>query len=94
MSFFFNKASHTAAAVVISSLSLAGMAWATFDSGYDAGRSCTSWFASQAGVGACCDGACGDMHDATTDYNGWNLCDQKCKSCWFSSCGVLPATPA
>lgn len=84
MSFSFNKASRTAIAVVLSSLSLTGMAFAAFQSGGDVGKYCadTSYPGEDSVVFAsCCNGGCGDLHPIGETGTGFSDCMGKCKAC-------------
>lgn len=79
MSFFFNKKARTTCAVVISSLSLAGMAWATYQSGEDVGTYCASKSTyTLAMFDGCCKGGCASMH--TDPSAGFSSCMSKCLS--------------
>ncbi len=64
MSIFFSKAARTTTAVVISSLSLAGMAFAAFSGGADVGQFCQEQFPNAAPpvIAGCCVGGCGSIH--------------------------------
>ena len=83
MSFSFNKTARTATAVVISSLSLTGMAFAAFQSGVDVGKYCTATgYPGESALvfGSCCNGGCGSIHPIGEPGTGYADCVGKCKA--------------
>jgi len=86
MKLLLNKTTRGTAAAMLSTLALAGTAWATFQSGNDVGAYCakTSLPGSTAFV-SCCNGGCGSIHPLSeTDRTGYNSCLDKCNS-YYSS---------
>ncbi len=88
MSLLFNKATRGAAAAVISSLALAGTAFAAFQSGEDVGVYCANTsFAGETKTefSSCCNGGCGSIHPGTGVDAGYTSCMDKCNAHFVSS---------
>ena len=82
---FFNKTTRAASAAVISTLALAGSAFAAFQSGYDVGAYCDQTSSTQNQFTGCCNGGCAGMHNPTTDSTGYHDCVAKCMTYLGSS---------